>query len=447
MRSLAQKILYGSAEAGSNAVETFIRLHLLVFYSKDMGLPTAWVGMALAIAILWDAAIDPWMGRVSDDFKARKGTRIHLMLTGVILTGLSLWFLYHPPAFGTHIHIWFYLLGASLFLNTALTLFTIPYLAMAGDYSPNRDSRAGFIAWRFVFSNVGAIMGIAVPGYFLSIGVSDAYSQATWILVLFVLFAGFLCSLAPPAIQKASPQENQTESPRHPLWQALSNKAFLWVVLAYLVVNIGLTVNTSVALYYYRMRLQLGEKEIQNVLLLFFLVFSFSVPLWLWIARIWGRKRSLMTGAFLIGLTNLFIYQWLPPGNAMMAYIWASGLGGLLVGSAVILESVLTDVVDYDHWKHGRERLGLYFGIWKFSAKFSRAFSLLLVGLLLDWANVAFPDVDTNSRLAWIFSLGVGAFFLLATLVLIPYPLTEKQCAEIKKSLEEREHPTQVPSI
>ncbi len=441
MRALAQKTLYGCAEAGSNAVETFIRLHLLVFYSKIMGLPTSWVGIALAIAILWDAAIDPWMGRVSDEFKAQKGTRIHLMLIGVICTGLTLWALYHPPALSQPLHLWFYLLGASLFLNTSLTLFTIPYLAMAGDYTADRNARAGFIAWRFVFSNVGAILGIAIPGHFLSIGASDAYSQATWLLVLFVLFAGFLCSLAPPPLRKEPPQEAKLGPARHPLWEAFHNKAFLWVVLASIVVNIGLTINTSVALYYYRMRLQLSEKEIQNVLLLFFLVFSLSVPLWIWISRLWGRKRSLMIGAFLIGTTNLVIYQWLPPGNAMMAYIWASGLGGLLVGSAVILESVLTDVVDYDHWKHGRERLGLYFGIWKFSSKFSRAFSLLLVGLLLDWANVAFPDVDTTSRLAWIFSLGVGAFFLLAMVFLIPYPLTEQQCAEIKKKLEDQSGP------
>jgi GPH family glycoside/pentoside/hexuronide:cation symporter len=93
-------------------------------------------------------------------------------------------------------------------------------------------------------------------------------------------------------------------------------------------------------------------------------------------------------------------------------------------------------VVDFDHLTRGRERLGLYFGIWKFAGKFSRAFSLLLVGFLLDWANVAFPDIDTPERLTLVFGPGVGLFFILAALVMLPYPLSEKACADLKLALE-----------
>jgi GPH family glycoside/pentoside/hexuronide:cation symporter len=206
------------------------------------------------------------------------------------------------------------------------------------------------------------------------------------------------------------------------------------------VVNIGITMSTSMALYFYRLRMQLAEKEVQNVLLLFFLVFSLSIPVWILIAKKTGRKRALLLGAVLLGISNFIIYPWLPTGDAVKAYLFASVLGGFLIGSDVLLESILTDVVDYDHLRSGQERFGLYFGIWKFVTKFSRAFSLLLIGFLLDWANVAFPDPETSSRLSMIFGPGVGLFFLLAALALLPYPLTEEKCLEIKMALEQRTH-------
>jgi GPH family glycoside/pentoside/hexuronide:cation symporter len=445
VRRLIEKILYGSVETGVNAVETFIRLHLLVFYSRDVGLPTSWVGAALAISILWDAAIDPWMGRVSDHFKNTKGTRIHLMLVGAIATTLSLSALYHPPDFESATSKWFYLLVISLIFNSSQTLFSIPYSAMVGDYASERQERAQFIAWRLVFSNVGAILGIAIPGYYLVNEDPHAYANASLMLAMLVLLVGFLGSLTPPPLKKE--KEAEDAKARHPLLQALTNRPFTFLLGGYFVVNIALTINSAMALYFYRLRLQLTEREIQNVLLLFLVVYSISVPIWLFISRWTGRKLALIVGALGIGISNFFIYSWLPVGDAEAAYWFAATISGFFVGSAVILESILTDVVDYDHLKFGHERMGLYFGVWKFSAKFSRALSLLMVGILLDWANVSFPDIDTPARLTLLFGPGVGLFFLLAALFLLPYPLTEKRCAEIKVQLETKAHDSNLSEL
>jgi GPH family glycoside/pentoside/hexuronide:cation symporter len=449
VRGLIQKILYGSVETGVNSVEFFIRLHLLVFYSKDLGLSPAWVGIALSISILWDAAIDPWIGRVSDDFKNKKGTRIHLVMIGAIATALTLAALYHPPAaLQSPASKWIFLLLMSLVFNTSHTLFSIPYSAMVGDYTSDRDERSRFIAWRLVFANVGGVLGIAIPGYYLTRSDLSAYGSASWIVAMLVLAVAFLGSLAPPPVKKEihPAGESLAESPagkfsnRHPLFQAMANRPFAILLVSNLVVNVALTLNSSMALYYYRMRLELSEGDIQNVLLLFLLIFSLSVPLWIWIGKKLGRKWALISGAFLIGVTNCFIYPFLPPGNPQAAYIWASGLSGLLVGCAVLLDSVLTDVIDYDYYLSQKERFGLYFGVWKFSAKFSRAFAVLLAGLFLDWANVSFPDKDTTERLSLIFGPGVGFFFILAGAILLIYPLNEKKYAEIKAALKLREN-------
>lgn len=428
---------YGFVEVGINAVEIFLRLHLLVFYSKNLGLSPLWVGVALSLAILWDAAIDPWIGRFSDNWKKQKGTRLHLVLTGAVLTSIFLYFLFHPPAFlNSDLEKWLYLFCMSLLLNTSYTFLSIPYSAMVGDYSEDRRVRSGYIAWRMVFANVGAILGIAIPGYFLTQNLDTAYGKSSWILAAVVLIAAFVGSLAPPPLAKASADENSLKP--QGIFHALKNKPFLLLVIAYFIVNIGLTFNSAAALYYYRIRLELSEQQIQNLLLIFLVVFSLSIPLWILLSRTIGRKFTLLIGALGLGIATSVTYPFLPVGNAAAAYLWAAVFGGALVGSSVLLESILTDVIDYDSIHSKRENFGLYFGLWKFSAKFSRATALLITGSLLEWAHVAEPTPETASRLSLIFGPGVGFFFIAAGFAIIPFGLNEDRVLKVKRILQKQ---------
>lgn len=436
MPTVTQKILYGCSEAGISAVETFIRIHLLVFYGQILGLPVAWVAIALAISILWDAFIDPLIGKYSDDFKNRKGTRIHLMLIGGIATALSLAALFHPPATGNRLHLWLYLLALALVFNTALSLFSIPYSAMVGDYTSNRLERSGYIGWRMLFANIGALIGIGVPGYYLAQERPDVYTNSSWLIVMLVLFVSLLTSMAPPNVQKSV--EFRTDEKRKPLKEAFTNKDFLFPLLAFLLVGVGLTLNTSLALYYYRIKVQLAESEIQNVFLFFFLFFSLSIPVWIWLSKKWSRKKMAISGLILLGVSNFLIYPNLASGSAAGVYILAAFIFGLFAGSSVLMDLILTDVVDEDHFKYGIERFGLFFGLWKFTGKISRALALVVAGSMLEWANVSFPDIDTPKRLGLIFGPGVGFFFVIAALLLIPYSLTEKKCDEINAALEQK---------
>ena len=438
MPKLIQKILYGCSDLGLNAVEIFLRVHLLVFYAQVQKLPVFWVAIAIGISILWNAAIDPLIGRFSDDFRNRKGTRMHLVLVGAIFMAVTLAALFHPPEMQSQTQVWLYLLFFSLAFNTSQTLFAIPYAAMVGDYSEDRQQRSTFIAWKILFANFGALIGIAVPGFFLAHAHPKVYENTSWILILLLLFVAFMTSLAPPPLHPADMSSRRNP---HPIREALGNRNFLVPLLASFFANVGLTLNTSIALYYYRIRAQLSEKEIQNTFLFFFLIFSLSLPLWVWISRKCGRKATLIAGALLLGLSTALFYLNLPVGEtAWPLYLLASGTGGFFFGCSVLMDALVTDIVDEDHLRFGQERLGLYFGIWKFSAKASRAIALFVVGSLLDWANVTFPDVDTASRLSLIFGPGVGFFFIVAALILIPYSLTEKKCAEIKKALELKAH-------
>jgi GPH family glycoside/pentoside/hexuronide:cation symporter len=198
-------------------------------------------------------------------------------------------------------------------------------------------------------------------------------------------------------------------------------------VSGFFVVNIGLAFNSAAALFFYRLRVQYQEAEIQKLLLLFLVVFTLSIPLWIWLAKQWGKKRVLVAGAFLLGVSNCLIYPFLPVGEAFWGYFWAATIGGILVGSSVLMESLLTDTIEYGNRKSQSEAFGFYFGAWKFFGKASRAVAVLIAGLLLDWAQVNTPQSFTEERLAWIFGPGVGLFFMIGALVILPLRLTQDQ--------------------
>ena len=88
---------YGTADLGIAAVESVVQLYLLKFYSEVVGLAATWVGVALAIAMVWDAISDPLMGGISDRTSYRDGRRRPYFVPGSILLALTFFFLFNPP--------------------------------------------------------------------------------------------------------------------------------------------------------------------------------------------------------------------------------------------------------------------------------------------------------------------------------------------------------------
>ena len=79
--------------------------------------------------------------------------------------------------------------------------------------------------------------------------------------------------------------------------------AFRPLVAAYLVGSIGLTLNSSLALFYYEHRLQLAEREVFVwILLPFALIIALSIGGWVLMSKRFGRRPTAFVGVFLLGL-------------------------------------------------------------------------------------------------------------------------------------------------
>lgn len=448
---------YGAADFGMAGVEVLLQLFLLEFYTRSVGLSASLVGYALGIAVAWDAITDPFMGALSDRTRTRWGMRRPYMFAGSLVFAIAVPLLFWPPALSTQGGKFAYLLVTYLLLNTGYTILSVPYTALAGEMTTSRVERTELFGWRLLAKNGGFLLGALAPGLLYNAdepngaaaALQESRGTVAWALAGTVLVTAWISTAAVrrhDTYEWAVARTGGPVSPRqmfHEWRRVLSNPLFLPLVIAFVIAQSGRTINASLGIYYYKIFLGLTERDIAAVLGAFILSVSLSVVLWLWVSRRIGKKRAAFTGALSLGILTIVTYPLLPAGHLMPVLVFASGFGGLTVGSVILFEALVADAVDYDELKTGRHREGLYYGIWTMATKFARAAGLALTGILLDALGLD-PTVSEHPpelgwRIALFFGPGVGLWFVLAALVFLLLPHSEAKQNRIQALLRQRE--------
>src|SRR5436305_683718 len=90
-------ILYGFGDI-SNAIKNVVfGIFTFFFYTSVMGLSGSLAGLGIAVGVLWDALIGPYIGYISDHTQSRWGRRHSLMFLGTATMGITFWAMFSPP--------------------------------------------------------------------------------------------------------------------------------------------------------------------------------------------------------------------------------------------------------------------------------------------------------------------------------------------------------------
>lgn len=415
--------LYALAESGVFAVEFFVRLQLLIFYTDRLGVESYLASLAAGLALVWDAFIDPYVGAFSDRFRSRWGNRKPFLVAGALLIVPSLLWIFAPYREAGAIGIFVQLLLASLLLNTGITLVTVPHAAISAELSKDAGVRVRIFAARLLFANLGLILGLIIPAAMLNnaraVGIAETtvFPQIATVIGLFSLAAVLVCV--------ASLQNTQPGEPGHKrrfvsdLKTAVGNKFFLWLFAAGFLAYIGVAINSTLARYYYDHYLKINEDSLALVLIVFILVWSLSVVLWVKAADRFGKDLPATLGIVGLGLMTIFSYPFFPEGG-LTGPIVAAVAGGIFTGCILLFDSYVADAADLDLAQSGENRDGLYFGLWKLGIKASRGVAVALSGGLI-WAigyrAGVTPDDVVRFRIALLFGPLVGLIFVASGLV------------------------------
>jgi Na+/melibiose symporter-like transporter len=158
------------------------------------------------------------------------------------------------------------------------------------------------------------------------------------------------------------------------------------------------------------------------------------------IAKKLGKKKTFLL-FFIVAIFSTGILYFLTANQLGLIFFFqltGSFTGGPL---SVLLWAMYADTADYAEWKNGRRATGLIFSASTMSQKFGWAFGAFVALTLMSQVgfqpNVA-QNADSVHGLLLLFSLIPAAMGVIALLISLTYPLTDKKVNEIELILKER---------
>ncbi|MCI0747508.1 MAG: MFS transporter [Verrucomicrobia subdivision 3 bacterium] len=155
--TLREKFGYGLGDMASNIVYQAVINVLMYFYTDVYGIEAAAAGTLMIAVRFFDAITDPIMGAVADRTRTRWGRYRPWMLWFAIPYGMLAVAAFITPNVAPGTKLVYAYISYAL-LMTAYTAVNIPYSALAGVMTADKDERSGLQSWRFGMAMVGGFL-------------------------------------------------------------------------------------------------------------------------------------------------------------------------------------------------------------------------------------------------------------------------------------------------
>ena len=414
-------------------------------YAKYYGLPLSALALVLLVARFFDAITDPLIGYCSDRYQQHQGTRKPFMVVGGVSFVISIYHLYVPPAEVTltYFTLWF------MIVYLAWTVFEIPHMAWGSELALSSGDKAKLYSLRAMSASAGLVLFYAVPlfPFFSSTEITPETLKASSILAcgLVLVFLIFSMKVTPSGAFKPLEICNRdSASPVPSLKNRLSaftaNRPFMVFLAAYVCLSMASGMWYSLIFLFVDVHLALGDKFAQ-VFIVAFVLALISTPLWYRLALRFGKKKAWVLGVVLIMASFLFCGT-LTPENASTQHLVflkvLHSLGGGCINA--LAPASLSEIIDYDTWKSGRQRSGIYFSTYTFATKavsgLATGAGLGIAALYGFDATATFQNKQAVSGLMLAMSLIPTGLSLLSLGLIFCISMDERRHKIILKRLE-----------
>src|SRR5512147_329785 len=154
---LGTKLYYGFGSVAVGIKNNGYSYFVLFVYSQVLGLPGWMAGLALNIALVFDAILDPLVGYLSDRWRSRWGRRHPFLYASAIPISFMYFFLWNPPTGLTHLQLFLYLLLLSMVIRTAITCYETPSASLGPELSGDYVERSSLLSYRYFFGWFGGL--------------------------------------------------------------------------------------------------------------------------------------------------------------------------------------------------------------------------------------------------------------------------------------------------
>ena len=348
----------------------FVALPLYVLlpnhYARAFGVQLATVGLLLLGARLFDAIIDPLLGRWSDRLFARSPAAV-LRWAGVAAVGLAGGFvaLFFPPVQSPGaLLVW---VSAALALTyAAYSAVGVMHQSWGAMLGGDEVQRSRVVAWREGLGLVGVILASISP---VALGL-----PATVALFFIALTTGWIAwrsAVRPPSVATPEAASPPATAPARPAWGLpFTRPAFRALLVVFVVNGIASAVPATLLLFFVQDRLQAPQSWEPLFLGSYFLCAAVAIPLWLRLVGRIGLARSWGIG-MLLSISVFGFAAGLDAGDNS-AFLVVCALSGAALGTDLAVPGALLAGVIAASGDRGRAE-GAYFGWWNFATKLNLA--------------------------------------------------------------------------
>ncbi|MDQ6830280.1 MAG: MFS transporter [Gemmatimonadota bacterium] len=462
-----RKVGYGFGTIGFSLPHQAVATFLIFYATAILGIPASLAGIAVAISIAWDAALDPLMGWLSDRAESRRFGRRHqfLLIGGALVALLTylLWSIDPSSSANAKLIRMFVLVLA---LKTSLTIYVVPYNALGGELTPDYNERSSIQGMRATFYLVGMVTAI-VGGLALFFRSTPQFPKgqlnpaayppmgAAWaaitIVAALIVFAATRRYI--PVLPKRSETMRHEGGPlaslRADIAGTFRNRDFFMLALMMFTIEAGFQFGITISIHTNTYTYGLTGPKIGLLALVLFACSIASQPFWVWFTKRYDKKPALILGGALaligfIGAPWAHVWWHLFPIDSPKLPL-TLGMFNVLagIGNGAFMSvpyAMVADTADVAEVETGKREEALYFGMYTFAYKLGAAVSLVLSGLLLD--RIGFIPSSTSQSDAVRFNLAMTPTYLI--LITIPfalwclsrYRITRERFAEIRARLD-----------
>jgi GPH family glycoside/pentoside/hexuronide:cation symporter len=460
----SQKICYGLGGLSDFFIQNIVQALAVPIFAVGMKLDPMILGMVMAATKIVSGIADPVVGIISDRTRSRWGRRKPFILCSGILSALILPFIWTVPNVADPIQLAgmslspesikfiyiFVTMSAYFFLHS---MFAVPYNALGYEMSHNYDEKTKIFAWKSYIGIAGILMGVWFYWFTMRPWFANEMEGAMWLGVM----AGALVIMGTLAVTRGTKEiaergELEKEN-KVPAMEALkttfSNRSFLYIQGALLVMTLGIGVDATIGMYLHVHYTCLGDKVLASEIggiggTIGTAVIPVALGFSVWVARRWGKREASIVGMviLLLGVVNI---PWLinPSLPYLVIVVWVFSQFGSQC-SNMVYGAMVSDICDEDELNTGKRREGSYAAAGSLLNKAMQVIVLLVSGFMPRLSGYTDTSVDPTveqleSMKWWICGTDVIGV-VIAIFFLSLYPLSRKRCTAIKEELEARKN-------
>jgi len=353
-------------------------LYLPSYYHHQFGLSLTDIGLALLVARLLDVVTDPVIGALSDRYQTII-SRQWQVVSGFLLLMIGLDALFFPNP--EQVSLW--QLGWWSFVSyLGWTWVQIPYLTLAAEISTDDNDKTRLTAWREALGIIGVLLALLLPMLSDTTINDTALYQLFWWLVFALLF---IAGLSLHRVRTLTPAQKSTHSIGQHLQKLVQHRHLLSLFPIYWLNNLANALPATLFVFFVADYLDLAEHQ-GLFLLTYFMAGILALPVWLWLARRWGKDNTWQLSMGLASLCFMGVF-WLEAGD-----FWGYWMICLLTGLSLAVDLAIPAAMQADISQQQPELAGLLFGLWGMITKFTLALAVGISLPIIEWAKTESLD-------------------------------------------------------